>query len=257
MSYFIRYPTFYINDIYHDSLLSSSLPFSQFYELTAIIRFAHKYHAQGIFDEVAISSLQKQFPSNLATWEAIRIKIPSTRSISVVNLARLVGRPSLLPTAFYYCALLGGEILSGYSSPETMTVEFLSPEDLKRCIDGRNTLGEEAVRLLSRIFITRPCEGCATQAACRSALQTMLESAVASDGASDPDVLRTWRQTIEEWAQQHGLCDLCTRAAIERDVEARQAVWDSLPATFDIDVEGWVLKASGRGGSVGFMAATS
>ncbi|KAM5539629.1 hypothetical protein V8D89_006738 [Ganoderma adspersum] len=107
------------------------------------------------------------------------------------------------------------------------------------------------------VFIARPCEGCATQAPCRNGLQTMLESAVASDGASDPDILRTWRQTIDEWAQQHGLCDLCRRAAIERDVEARQAVWDSLPAIFDLDVEGWIPKASGRGGSNGLVAATS
>ncbi|KAI1795305.1 hypothetical protein LXA43DRAFT_37560 [Ganoderma leucocontextum] len=238
------------------TLFSREFSFS-FHQISAIIRLAHKYHVQDVLDQ-AIASLREYFTSNFEVWESHTnqgiIKFRPQQAIGIVNLARLVDRPSLLPTALYKCALLGRDVLNGYKR-EDKTVEHLPRKDAKRCIDGRIKLAEEALAIIAEVFTTQPCEACKNgPMPCRAVLQAMLGDAVGYKGALSPSVLRSWKEVVSDWAQELGLCDLCEKAAIHRDFKARKRVWDSLPKIFDVDVDGWV-PSGGDGGDA--AAATT
>ncbi|KAI1795304.1 hypothetical protein LXA43DRAFT_1178777 [Ganoderma leucocontextum] len=222
-------------------LYSRKTTFS-FHQISAVIRLAHKYDVQDVLDQ-AIESFQEYFTSDFDTWTRGSggvVRLRSQHAIGVVNLARLVDRPALLPIAFYKCALLGGDVVDGYRR-EDRTMEYLCRKDVKRCIDGRNELAEHAIVVVSAVFgFTQPGEECASPVRCRSALQSMLELVVEDECASDADVLASWEGRIHDWAEDLSLCNLCEKAAVERDVRARRQVWYELPEIFDVEVEGWV-----------------
>ena len=154
--------------------------------------------------------------------------------------------PSLLPTAFYKCALLGGDVVCGYRR-EDNTIEYLRRRDLKRCIDGRNALAERAVSVVAEVFGNAyPCGDCASHDRCRGALLALTERVVEDVFASEADVLMSWAGRIHEWAEDLALCELCKKAVIARDGAARRQVWDDLPSIFGIRVEGWVKSEDGE-----------
>ncbi|PIL26476.1 hypothetical protein GSI_12234 [Ganoderma sinense ZZ0214-1] len=223
------------------TLFSRNFSFS-FEQISAIIRLAHKYDIQDVLDQ-AIASLAHFFTSDFDTWERNKkqvVDVTLAQSICIVNLARLVDWPSLLPVALYQCALLGSTVLGGYKH-DNASVEHLHPDDLRRVIRGRNRLAKEANEMVAEIFISDPCARCTTRASCRDALRRMLEIAVADDGCSSPEVLRSWDCGIENWGEEEGLCDACQRAAVERDTTARRHVWNKLPdIIFGLGVDGQV-----------------
>ncbi|PIL26475.1 hypothetical protein GSI_12233 [Ganoderma sinense ZZ0214-1] len=211
------------------TLYMRNLRFS-FRRVAAIIRLAHKYHVQDVLDQ-AILALGEYFTSDFDTWESDRIAVvlKSRHAVAVVNLARLVDRPSLLPIALYECALLGSSVFKGYRRDENY-VDRLDQSDI---------LAAKAVALISDVFVTEPCTRCERRGRCKGALKTMLEDAIGSDDASDPDVLNGWGNTIKDWAKELRLCGPCEKAALARDTAARRRVWDELPDIFDVKVEEW------------------
>jgi hypothetical protein len=78
------------------------------------------------------------------------------RSISLIlDLARQINAPELLPTAFYDLSrYLPSQLSAGYTDPSTGTVHSLSQEDLQRVFRGK----ELAARYFST-FIVKELEG--------------------------------------------------------------------------------------------------
>lgn len=228
-----------------------------FNQVSAIIRLAHKYNVPDILDQ-AITSLEDYSTADFKAWESGNnlkvIEATSQQAIGIINLARLVDRPTLLPTAFYTCALEGSGILDGYEH-EDKSVEHLSHQDTKRCIDGRNKLVEEEFAIILEVFLPRPTEGCRASASCRASLQRMLEDAIKACKKSSACVLQGWDELILEWTRGTPLCALCEKAVIEREYKARKRVWDALPTIFDIKVDGWGSSTSG--GDAGGTAAAA
>ena len=166
------------------------------------------------------------------------------QSIGVINLARLFDRPTLLPSAFYKCALLGSDVLDGYKR-EDRSVEHLSLEDVKRCMNGRNKLVQEAFTIILEVFIPRPCNGCTSAAVCQTALQQLLEVAMESCRQASASVLQGWDDVIHKCAQESHLCALCQKEVLEREYKARKRVWNALPGIFHIKMDGWPSDANG------------
>ncbi|PIL26465.1 hypothetical protein GSI_12223 [Ganoderma sinense ZZ0214-1] len=223
-------------------LLYSRKSILSFHQLSAIIRLSHKYHVQDVLDQ-AVEYLQTHFTSTFDAWTsntALRVPLFSARhAIGVVNLARLIDRPALLPIAFYRCAQLGGDVVSGYRR-EDKTVEYLRRRDLRRCIDGRNELAEQAASVLAEVFGNAyPCDACVRRERCAIALLNLSARMVADEFVSEVDVLTSWAGRIEEWAEDLDLCEPCRRAVITQDRRARRQVWDDLPTIFGLTVEGW------------------
>uniref|UniRef100_A0A5K1K5J5 Probable 3-oxoacyl-[acyl-carrier-protein] reductase oxidoreductase (EC) n=1 Tax=Ganoderma boninense TaxID=34458 RepID=A0A5K1K5J5_9APHY len=187
-----------------------------FHQIASVVRLAHKYHVPDALAQ-ALSALQERFPESFDAWESrhdhrtsratpkLKLKVRPRQAIGIINLARLVDHPALLPLAFYKCAALGSAVLEGYKR-EDRSVEHLARRDAQRCIDGRVRLAEAALAVLAEVFAVRPCEGCASKARCGTALQAMLRDAMALEGALTASVLGSWRGIVNEWARERGLC---------------------------------------------------
>lgn len=126
--------------------------------MSALIRLANKYQIEDV-EKRALSALSLIFTSY--RWRRIHVETQSSEedrvfAIAAVNLARLTNTPSVLPSAFYHCALLGSKVLSGFAR-EYGTVEYLSEDDLGRCMDGIAKL--TAATASSKLSLALSAEG--------------------------------------------------------------------------------------------------
>ena len=145
-------------------------------------------------------------------------------------------------------------MVNGYRCEDRST-EHLAQDGVIRCIDGQNKLATTAAALVSEVSIMEPCDTCASPSRCAGALKTMLEDALGSDDASDPDVLYGWGDAIKDWATVFGLCRACEQDAIDRGVAEHKRVWAVLPDIFDIKLEGWNVGGGDKSDSANATAA--
>lgn len=195
--------------------------------------------------------LQQYFTSDFESWNVKPFRYPfevqPQQSIAVINLARLVGIPSLLPSAFYMCTALHGAILDGFER-EDKSVEYLSQEDVKRCMNAWNKLVEATLALVVHIFslTANPsrADACDRGITCPVALHTVIGDAVEECMQSSVSALASWGPFIEHnFSRGVQLCESCKQAAVDRDYTARRRLWEELPAIFDIEVDGWPSSA--------------
>ncbi|KAM5539630.1 hypothetical protein V8D89_006739 [Ganoderma adspersum] len=238
--------------------LSQQTRILDFHQISAIIRLAHKYNFPDLLDQT-ITLLQQHFTSDFDIWNDNPVQYAS-ESIAVINLARLVGIPSLLPSAFYMCAALHGAILDGFER-EDKSVEYLSQEDVKRCMNGWNKLVEASLALIVHIFslTANPsrADACDRRIKCPVALHAMMGDAVAECMQSSVSALASWGPFIQHnFPRDVQLCENCKQAAVDRDYTARRRLWEELPAIFDIEVDGWPSSPGGGDGDNVVSATT-
>ncbi|EIW56959.1 uncharacterized protein TRAVEDRAFT_99981, partial [Trametes versicolor FP-101664 SS1] len=125
-----------------------------FNQVSAIVRLAHKYNIADLEGQ-AFSALKAYYTDSFDEHESAgfhsQVSFDNVHAIGAVNYARLANRLEILPYALYACCGLRGDIVYGWER-EDGTVEHLSPEDLKHCLDGRDALAREAMRLLPKVF---------------------------------------------------------------------------------------------------------
>ncbi|KAI0742362.1 hypothetical protein C8Q80DRAFT_1108543 [Daedaleopsis nitida] len=111
---------------------------TEFHIMSALIRLAHKYQIDDV-EKRAISALCSIYTTDLTDWfDFVRtVSDDDSCAIAAVNLARLTETPTstILPSALFNCVLLTSDVLDGYTR-EDGSVEYLSQDDLKRCIDA-------------------------------------------------------------------------------------------------------------------------
>ncbi|KAI1795293.1 hypothetical protein LXA43DRAFT_992256 [Ganoderma leucocontextum] len=220
-------------------------PKPSFDEVSAIIRLTHKYHIEGLLSQ-ALSSLQEFFTTSFETWDddslLCPVKINPSAHIAVVSLARLTDTPSLLPLALYKCCSLAGALVDGWER-EDGTFEYLSPEDLKRCLNARDALAKEAFSLVSAIFDPSPSQCCETFSTCESALRKTLAQVLDHDEVAESTVLESWKGVIQHYASrpldEDGYCSACEDELVERDLREREYIWNRFPEIFDVYVPNW------------------
>lgn len=152
-------------------------------------------------------------------------------AIGAINLARLTNTLSVLPAAFYHCSALGGGIAKGHSR-EDGTVDYLSRDDLSRCIEGMRALmaaTHEYVQSLSK----GPSPSCTK--ACGQSWRSSLDRLqrdwlvlMRNDplrGALDQGIFGTERS----------LCAICVSWVREREREELTRLWNLLPKIFGVD----------------------
>ena len=216
-----------------------------YHEISACIRLADKYECAMLMQR-ALEYLKRYFHDNFDAWKDDAAvfappKFERAHCIGVVNLARLTDTPSLLPVALYKCCSLGGAIVDGWIR-EDESVEYLSPADLKRCINGRNALAKEAFSIVSAIFDATPSMECKIPKACEAAIRVLLSEAFENDGVADSTVLDSWAEIIRGYAQSQdddGFCEACETELIARDLAERERVWIRLPEIFGVEVLDW------------------
>lgn len=218
-----------------------------FDQLSSITRLSHKYNV-GDLEEQAISCLKTIFPDSYEDFhyfhETCVGNVLPVHAIGAVNLARLTGTHSILPSALYLCCQLGSKILDGWTR-EDGQIENLSPEDLRLYVDGRMALTQQFIQLLLDIFQDSASEGCKSRRSCEEGMKNIFRVAMIASKGSDPSALYSWSSTIRGLGRVYSICDLCEKHLRSRDNDAVKRVWAKLPELMGVEVEGWCTPEDG------------
>ena len=205
-----------------------------------MIRIGHKYQLKGLY-EYSLNFLKLHYTTDLRVWCDSEYYAPSgwkeICSIGVVNLARLVDEPSILPTALLACTVMNAEIVRGFPKDDG-TQETLSLDDLGRCFQAKSRIRQASITAVMRTFRRSVAPGCTQSTLCKSALRAAL---LGLEAYTDKLVLDDPFFPFEEFVRDRDLavCDFCVKLVRERNWNERVAVWNSLPEFFGLDVPNW------------------
>ncbi|PIL26527.1 hypothetical protein GSI_12285 [Ganoderma sinense ZZ0214-1] len=210
---------------------------ASFAQLHAAFHLAHKYQCPDV-EARALFALKKYYTANFTQYTSFdEVEISSLRkppmraSIAAVNIARLTETPSMLPYALYLAATCEGCMVDGYKRRDG-SVEYLSSEDLRSCIDVRGALAREHASLVKCAFSLRaPSAGCRTPGVCPTAREEIL-SDVELNAPGTFDVLYSYAEYIKDWGEVDDLCGVCRRGMLDREAQERRRVWKLLPGIF-------------------------
>ncbi|KAI1795348.1 hypothetical protein LXA43DRAFT_38340 [Ganoderma leucocontextum] len=217
------------------------LPLSYFSNLQAAIHLAHKYQCPDVEKQAlaVLKTYYTAFFADHASYDASRSPLSEplrAAAIAAVNIARLTDTRSMLPFALYQVCTLEGQILDGYERRDG-SVEHLSGQDLRLCLDARSALAREKANLLKAVtFMPDRRSGCEWDWKCTDARRNVNEAA-RSDMLGDCDVLDAHSGAIEAWAENFGVCSVCKREMLQREDEEQRRVWMLLPDMFGLTVE--------------------
>ncbi|KAI1786070.1 hypothetical protein LXA43DRAFT_1111894 [Ganoderma leucocontextum] len=170
-----------------------------FDELAAMVLLGHKYQIEDV-QEQALNLLKTFYTDQFDTWEktldsrwdpGVLFSIETANPIGAVHLARLLSEPSMLPVAFFGCAVLGSEVLDGWTRQDG-SVEYLSPEDTKRAVDGYGELSLDCIPTIDRIFNPTPDPDCMSQDTCQEDLQVLYSFAKLEGKQDLRGMLTSW-----------------------------------------------------------------
>ena len=116
---------------------------------------------------------------------------------------------------------------------DTGETEYLSMQDLRAIITGRDQLAQNGFRMLLSIFDEEPSLDCTQPASCGIGLSGLIRS-VRWEGAGEYDVLHSWEPVIRRFAKELDLCGQCRAALLRRDVRERREAWSELPVMFGL-----------------------
>ncbi|KAJ4483481.1 hypothetical protein J3R30DRAFT_1786748 [Lentinula aciculospora] len=149
----------------YDGIPELSPTVETFRVISALLRLTTKYQVDRLRNDL-LRELTIVWPSSLASWdvrEEAMLSLSgvyeprkySPHPIFIINLARLVNAPELLPSAFYDLSRNSiSHTAAGYIASGTMECHNLSDEDLFNLLKGR----EDASRFLST-FLVNQLEG--------------------------------------------------------------------------------------------------
>ncbi|KAF9071658.1 hypothetical protein BDP27DRAFT_1262261 [Rhodocollybia butyracea] len=249
----------------------AELPFTaeSFPTVSALIRLATKYQVNRLRKEL-LRRLSIAWPSSLASWDAREDAMLNSNNIYeprkftphpilIINLARSVKAPELLPACFYDLSRFPvSSTAAGYIASDTNECHQLSEEDLFALFKGR----EDASRFLSTFLVNqlefrRPSVDCLysgdhlRRRFCQAAFENIYYDILRDTNSlvcfRSCDPLFTIKnaelmQEMDDGGQRVLLrpCEYC-RAEFRLEVEAaRDEFWHSLPEWFgDIQVTAW------------------
>ena len=222
--------------------------------ISACIRLGHKYQMDALVKET-VSYLRTRYPDDYDAWK-IGAPYAPVVSIGVINLARLVGADALLPVAFMECCKLGPSVIDGFTNDDG-THEYLSPPDLKLCIQAQQALIEARVQAMLRVIDLNPILACShyydgnssgsdwysdeeyTDRRRLKGFYRRLKAGRISDLYTPDafqDLLPLVRKDIPD------LCSPCLSALKTGFSKERRSAFKRLPELIGVQVEGWGQK---------------
>ncbi|PIL24773.1 hypothetical protein GSI_12659 [Ganoderma sinense ZZ0214-1] len=98
---------------------TTSLSDPTYHQLFSVIRMAHKYQCEALL-ELCVAYLKRFYHDSFDGWRDNSTCMSPPRferihAIGVVNLARLLGHPKMLPSVLMACCLLDAEIADGFA----------------------------------------------------------------------------------------------------------------------------------------------
>ncbi|RDX48995.1 hypothetical protein OH76DRAFT_1556700 [Lentinus brumalis] len=204
--------------------------------VASAIRLGHKYQIAPLVEH-ALGYLKKYYTT---TWKPLKSWAPPrfrpVHAIGVVNLARLVGCDTLLPTAFIDCCQLEGALVGGPLNADG-TTEHLSASDLALCFSASINLARECVGM--EMYMRRP----AVSPSCR--YPTQCTRTFEKKHGPDVDVAKLCRPNPFYslhlgYLGNHGaVCVSCASMLSQRDDDEGKKLWKRLPSVIGLSIEGW------------------
>ncbi|KAF8210194.1 hypothetical protein K438DRAFT_1929363 [Mycena galopus ATCC 62051] len=252
----------------YDGILEVKLDPPNFPVVDALLRLTTKYQVEHIRSSLLREIQRTQWPVRLALWEVREAEATDSNGhydarllyphpILVINLARTIKAPELLPSVFYDLSrCVVSETIAGYTDSNG-TVHQLSQEDLMNLLKGR----EHASRFLST-FIVNELEGRAPSVNCvhggdedqgqRRTCQAAFESITfeilrdvngITHRSSDPLFAIVDAELMQTRDDAHSVLRACEFCRLEFGVavdQAREEFWTKLPSWFSVELESGV-----------------
>ncbi|KAI1795391.1 hypothetical protein LXA43DRAFT_1108611 [Ganoderma leucocontextum] len=215
-------------------------------EISAAIRLGRKYKIADLYSQ-SMEYLKDYFTDTIeCSGIPLSLSLPpgwkELDAIGVVNLARLTGELSLLPSAFIACICAKSKGPNGIvhgNTREDGSHEHLSSNDLAVCFNGKTSLRIATIAAVMRTFEPAAPPACERPTACKTALrEVLLNLKDQLDLLLDGDPFVSYRMFSGPRGGL-GVCRPCAAMVHERSLKERKDVWDRLPELLGIDVPGW------------------
>lgn len=209
-----------------------------YHMVSALIRLGHKYQMNGLTADAVGYLKQWYAPKYWSDWAGkvlygLDAPFQRVHAIGVVNLARIVNEPAMLPAALLVCCSLEQEIVEGFVR-EDGTRETLPVEDIGRCFVARALLAQQGFTLVLRLFTHPVSLGCTTLAQCeRERQERQVEAMRYLSNAWHSDVFVHAAHILRSEMD----CSSCQTMLIERYVRFGADLWHRLPYLFGVDLD--------------------
>lgn len=227
------------------SFVTDSAP--TFDMVSAYIRIAHKYQMDGLLNQW-LEYLKKHFTSCFDDWIAHERAVPERfepiHAIGVVNLARLTGCNSILPTALAVCTTLGDQIVTGFTRDDG-TREQLSMADLGRCFQAKTLLIQANATAVAIALAPEYCpDNCTTNVECKDSVRSFNENEKSLRRAhfvAPEGLVPAWGEYNRRLADHYELCRHCLEMIRDVYVGLQRTTWSKLPTITGVEVDGWAV----------------
>ncbi len=222
------------------SFLKATEP--SFDQISAYIRLGLKYELGELYDH-SRAFLKHHDTDDFKTWTQAKHWGPEywypNAAIGVVNLARLINEPSLLPTALLICVYIKEDVMQGFER-EDGTRETLALDDIGRCLKASGAIRQATVGGVVRTFRDKVCTACKKQDSCMAALRRALQGLDKSNWLLHSCPIRLMPDDLLDPKEKLGTCADCTSMVKRRSRKERAALWDRLPDLLDVEVPEWL-----------------
>lgn len=208
--------------------------------IAAAARLGHKYQMTSLLEQ-AVDYLKTYYTNDYVSWITrglfVAPNFSDVHSIGVLNLVRLLGETSLLPTAVLACCQLNLRLVRGFARADG-TREQLTPDDLALCVTAKTRLVQESVRVALLTIQPRLSKACKTAAQCERGFGKLVRKAadrVREIATADPFVCPLVRLECHLGGD---LCHSCWLSAQNRGVMERREVWTRLPKILGLEDPG-------------------
>ena len=226
-----------------------------YYQISAYIRLGHKYNLKELYKQ-SLAILKRHYTTSLERWIKHDYWQPShwetgaCYSIGIVNLARLVNEPTLLPTAMLACIYSSSSDIVRGLEREDGTRETLTIADLGLCFQAMKDIQQAVAASIARTCEEVVADGCEMKESCIPALRLArlqyLGANVSGMRSESGDTGDPFQPIDELKDVELGTCALCTDMVVQRDKKERQWLWSRLPELLDTEVPGWGRPVSQR-----------
>ncbi|PIL26269.1 hypothetical protein GSI_12025 [Ganoderma sinense ZZ0214-1] len=213
-----------------------------FDEISAYIRLGRKYDLETLYEH-ALAFLEHHYPDDFKTWTQSKYwgpeHWPANAAVGVVNLARLIDAPHLLPSALLSCTYMKEDIMEGFGCADG-TRETLALDDIGRCFRASAAIRQATVAGVVRTLRDKACQACKTQNKCADALRRALQGLDRVERLLTRCPIRLMPDDLLSDGQAKlGTCADCTAMVKRRSRKERTMLWARLPGLLGVEVPGW------------------
>ncbi|TFK81982.1 hypothetical protein K466DRAFT_666796 [Polyporus arcularius HHB13444] len=214
-----------------------------FETVSAYIRIAHKYQMDALLSQW-LEYLKKHFTHRFDDWISNKNRVPDgfepIHAVGVVNLARLTGCNSILPTALAVCTTLGRNIITGFTRADG-TREQLSMADLARCFYARGLLIQaNATALTLTLSAESTFDACTNDSGvCSEKVRSFLQEGISMYEVTflaPEGLVPAWKTYEATLARDYGVCCCCLETMQKGYYEAQRVAWWRLPEYTGVEV---------------------